>query len=105
MPGSIPESAIARGEEMALATRQLPSVATVRDLTGHRVWAGLWKFIRTKPLGALGAMVVLVMIFVAVFTDLLAPYDVYDINQRLQFHAPSMAHWFGTDEFGRDVLS
>jgi peptide/nickel transport system permease protein len=91
---------------MALATRQqLPSVTTARDVTGRRVWAGIWKFIRTKPLGALGAIVVLAMVFVAVFADLLAPYDVYDINQRLQFHAPSMSHWFGTDEFGRDVLS
>jgi len=91
---------------MALATRQpLPSVTTARGLLGRRVWPGIWKFIRTKPLGALGAMVVLAMIFTAVFADLLAPYDVYDINQRLQFHAPSMAHWFGTDEFGRDVLS
>src|SRR5262249_20279856 len=91
---------------MALATRQpLPSVTTARGLPGRRVWPGIWKFIRTKPLGALGAMVVLAMIFTAAFSNPLAPYDVYDINQRLQFHAPSMAHWFGTDEFGRDVLS
>ena len=90
---------------MALATRQLPGVGTARDVTGPRVWAALWKFLRTKPLGALGALIVLAMVFLAVFADLLAPYDVYDINQRLQFHAPSMTHWFGTDEFGRDVLS
>jgi peptide/nickel transport system permease protein len=90
---------------MAIATRQLPRVATARDLTGRRVWADIWKFICTKPLGAFGAAVVLVMVFFAVFADLLAPYDVYDINQRLQFHAPSITHWFGTDEFGRDLLS
>jgi peptide/nickel transport system permease protein len=91
---------------MALATRQpLSSVATARDVTGRRLWAATWKFVCTKPLGAFGAAVILVMLLAALLADFVAPHDVYEINQRLQFHAPSMTHWFGTDEFGRDVLS
>jgi peptide/nickel transport system permease protein len=91
---------------MALATRQLPHLTTSsQEPTSHHVWAALWKFLYTKPLGAFGALIVLGMILMALLADLLAPYDVYEINQRLQFHTPSLSHWFGTDEFGRDMLS
>jgi peptide/nickel transport system permease protein len=63
------------------------------------------KFIRTKPLGAGGAFIILVMAFVAFFAEALAPYDPYLGNYALQFARPSAEHWFGTDEFGRDILS
>jgi len=63
------------------------------------------KFVRTKPLGALGGAVIAVMLFVALFASALAPYDPYQADYAQQFAAPSAEHWFGTDEFGRDVLS
>lgn len=90
---------------MALATRPLPSIAMPQERTARLVWGSIWKFVATKPLGALGAAVILFMIGAALLADAVAPYDVYEINQRLQFRAPTLAHWFGTDEFGRDVLS
>jgi peptide/nickel transport system permease protein len=72
---------------------------------GTYAWPAVRKFIVTKPLGAVGGGIVLVMIFVAIFAEGIAPYDPYEINQRLQFKAPSVHHWFGTDEFGRDLFS
>jgi peptide/nickel transport system permease protein len=63
------------------------------------------KFIRTKPVGAGGALIILVMMAVAFLADALAPYDPYQGDYALQFARPSAEHWFGTDEFGRDVLS
>lgn len=90
---------------MALATRPLPTMAPVRAVTRPRAWLTLWKFVHTKPLGALGALVVVLMLFCAIFAEVLAPHDVYEINQRLQFGAPNLTYWCGTDEFGRDVLS
>ena len=63
------------------------------------------KFIRTKPLGAAGAMIILVMIVVATLASVLAPYDAYHANYAVQFARPNADYWLGTDEFGRDLLS
>jgi peptide/nickel transport system permease protein len=63
------------------------------------------KFVRTKPLGAAGALIILVMIVVAALAPVLAPYDAYHANYALQFARPNADHWVGTDEFGRDLLS
>ena len=63
------------------------------------------KFIRKKPLGAAGAAVILAMMLVAAFAGTLASYDPYQGDYALQFARPSAEHWFGTDEFGRDVLT
>src|SRR5438094_4177881 len=63
------------------------------------------KFIRTKPLGTVGALIILGMLGLAAFAQLLAPYDPYHGDYGSQFARPSAEHWFGTDEFGRDVMS
>lgn len=60
---------------------------------------------RRKPLGAAGAVIVLGMLLVALLAPLIAPYDpVRNAFERMHV-PPSAAHWFGTDQFGRDVLS
>jgi peptide/nickel transport system permease protein len=90
---------------MAVATRSPKTVEVSQDAPERRVWAAIRKFIMTKPLGAAGGAVILIMVLAAIFADVIAPYDVFEINQRLQFGAPNLAHWCGTDEFGRDVLT
>jgi peptide/nickel transport system permease protein len=63
------------------------------------------QFSRRNPLGAAGALVILIMLVVAVLADAIAPYDPV-ANAFDQLHQPpGLAHWFGTDQFGRDVLS
>jgi peptide/nickel transport system permease protein len=54
---------------------------------------------------ALGASLVLFVALMAIFADVLAPYDPLRSNFRARFVAPNAEHWFGTDHFGRDLLS
>jgi peptide/nickel transport system permease protein len=53
----------------------------------------------------IGAVLVLFVALVAIFAPVLAPYDPMRSNFRVRLAPPSMAHWFGTDHFGRDLLS
>jgi peptide/nickel transport system permease protein len=64
-----------------------------------------WRQFRRNRLAVAGGVVVLLLAAVAVLAPVLAPYDpaAYDVKQILL--APSVAHWFGTDQLGRDVLS
>jgi peptide/nickel transport system permease protein len=62
-------------------------------------------FVRDRPLGAAGALVILLMVFAAVLANALAPYDPLENDYGAMFQAPGGQHWLGTDSFGRDVLS
>ncbi len=55
--------------------------------------------------GIVGAFLVFVLIVVALFAPLIAPYDPYTQDPGNELDEPSRAHLAGTDEFGRDVLS
>lgn len=53
----------------------------------------------------IGGAIVLLMVFAAVFAPLLTPYDPIKLDIRARFQAPSTSHWFGTDQYGRDVFA
>ena len=54
----------------------------------------------------IAAMVILcILLFLIVFGSLITPYDPYKMKVSIRLQLPSSAHWFGTDQFGRDVLS
>ena len=60
---------------------------------------------RRNRLATLGALIVLILVLMAVFAPLLSPYDPFEIDLDLMTQAPSHAHWLGTDQFGRDLLT
>jgi peptide/nickel transport system permease protein len=90
-----------------MATNYALEHATASAELAPRITGGeaVVKFIRTKPLGAAGALIILALLVVAASAAVLAPYDPYHADYGLQFSRPSVEHWFGTDEFGRDLLS
>ncbi|MBV9170497.1 MAG: ABC transporter permease [Chloroflexi bacterium] len=70
----------------------------------HRTGA-LAQLLRTKPLGAIGAAIILVLLIAAIGAPWLAPYP-YDVGVAgVRLQGPSLAHPFGTDANGRDLLS
>src|SRR5437867_9559467 len=70
---------------------------------GQRTW--LARFVRHYPLGAAAGLAILGLSSLAALAGYLAPYDPVANDFGAMFAAPSARHWFGTDAFGRDVLS
>ncbi|SLN54861.1 Glutathione transport system permease protein GsiD [Roseovarius albus] len=57
------------------------------------------------PMGAIGVVLVTLLILSAVFAGVLAPFDPAAINVPAKLQPPTWTHWLGTDQLGRDVLS
>lgn len=71
--------------------------------SGHlqEILLRLW---RNKP-AVVGLIILLVLVFCAVFAEWVAPYDYAAQNLAERFHSPSPEHLFGTDNLGRDIFS
>ena len=79
----------------------LPVATAQEESPGARAWRRL-----KRRKGAMAALVVVVLlILVAVLAPWVAPYDPTKTSFAMVRKAPSWAHWLGTDEVGRDVLS
>ncbi|MBI2885705.1 MAG: ABC transporter permease [Chloroflexi bacterium] len=65
----------------------------------------LLRRLRRSRASVAGAVVILVFTLVAVFAAALAPYDPIQTDTSVAFGPPSVLHWFGTDNLGRDILS
>jgi peptide/nickel transport system permease protein len=58
-----------------------------------------------RKIGLFGALFLLLISFLAIFADLISPYDPMELNLRERLQQPTGKHLFGTDNFGRDILS
>ena len=63
------------------------------------------RLVREKPLGTISGIIILILIFVAIFADVLAPYPYKEIHLIDRLQGPSAQYLLGTDHIGRDFLS
>lgn len=68
-------------------------------------WVEAWKSFKKNKAALIGAGIVLFFVLLAIFAPWIAPYGINDQVLTDRNIAPSTDHWFGTDDFGRDVLS
>jgi peptide/nickel transport system permease protein len=65
----------------------------------------LMRLVKEKPLGVVGGIIVLVMLFTGIFADVLAPYGMNESHLMEALKPPSSTYLMGTDNLGRDLLS
>jgi peptide/nickel transport system permease protein len=86
--------------------RPLDDAVALADLTPEQGWRdAVLEFVRRRPLGAVGAAIVLLNVLAGIFANVLAPYDPIATDYAAMLAGPSLVHWLGTDAYGRDVLS
>lgn len=65
----------------------------------------IWDAIRRNKAAMLGLVILLLFILITIFADLIAPYELVTTQTRDILQPPSVQHWFGTDDLGRDVFA
>jgi peptide/nickel transport system permease protein len=86
-------------------SRPAESPARASSIPGGRLLAAIWWFLRRKPLGALGGLIVVGMLVMAAFAERMAPYPYDEILRGARMKPPSAAYWLGTDNLSRDIWS
>ena len=82
-----------------LPTSVAPTAATAASTNT------LWRRAQRNPSFVIGAILTLLLLAAAALSYVWTPYSPYDMNLEAKLQAPSLAHWLGTDAYGRDVAS
>jgi peptide/nickel transport system permease protein len=69
------------------------------------IWSESWKSFKKNKMAIIGLSLVIFFILLAIFAPIIAPYSFEEQNLSNKHLSPSAEHWFGTDEFGRDIFS
>ncbi len=81
------------------------SLGAVTRFHQHGAAENLFLFCREKPLGVLAAILLLLLVLAASFAETLATHDPIRTDAEHTLARPDRAHWFGTDNLGRDIYS
>ena len=87
-----------------MATQQSGAVTLGRPGSA-RPWRAIMNFVTRKPLGAFGALIIIIMALMAVVGPYLTSWDPLEWNLTDKLLWPNSEHWLGTDEMGRDLWS
>ncbi len=86
----------ARSGRATIASHEPPSIG---------FWADVWRRLRKNRAAMVGLWITLFLVAAAIVGPFLSPYAYSDQDFDHIFEGPSRAHWFGTDELGRDLLT
>lgn len=102
-----PQATLAQAAPLPAMRYLAPSAD--RDVMIHparaRYWQGAARLLLRRPGLALAVLFIAFILLAAIAPSWLAPYDPYATAPLEKLRAPSLAHWFGTDEVGRDLYS
>src|SRR5688500_13825431 len=84
---------------------EIELTAPARVAVRESLAATVSRFVRKKPLGAAGGVLMLIMLLTGVFADVLATHDPIATDASATLAKSSEAHWLGTDHLGRDIYS
>jgi len=71
----------------------------------NTLWRDALRRLLRHRLAMFGSLVLLIVAVMAIFGPAITPYDPNAMNFSLRFANPSLEHWMGTDDFGRDIFS
>ncbi len=86
------------------ATTALPSMAHPSTKTAVQPRSFAQRALRS-PSFVIGAVLTFLLVFAAALSYLWTPWSPYDMNMDIKLQGPTLAHWLGTDAYGRDVAS
>ena len=91
---------------MSVSAPTQPSALTAEpDAVRRGAWRIILTFCQRQPLGTFGMALVIIVAVAGFGAELIAPYSPTANDFSAMIEAPSWAHWLGTDQFGRDLLS
>ena len=88
-----------------MASIDIAPVPVTDVARGESLWSRIRYYAAAHPLGVVGAVIMIVFVFAAVFAGAITSYDPIKTNSLLALAPPSEAHWLGADQMGRDIYS
>lgn len=68
-------------------------------------WLDVWIRLKRNKAAMFGLFIIFMLVFFAVFADVIAPEGIDEQKLEMSFQGPSKDHWLGTDNMGRDITS
>ncbi|WP_025782773.1 nickel transporter permease [Sporosarcina sp. D27] len=90
---------------MSELTPKVDGIAEAQIEKESGPWRDAWLGFRKSKVAVVGMVVVLLFVILAILAPWITPQGINDQNMADRLHPPSAEYWFGTDDFGRDILS
>lgn len=90
---------------MTMNSNEIKQASTRYEHDISSPWRDMWRRLRKNRFATMGLTILIILILVAIFADFIAPYSYSEQNLNNTYAFPNAQHWFGTDNFGRDVFS